>query len=125
MTTLDERDTAILDRKLTRLNSKPGPRVGDFVRFKDGVERRISYIWDGCPGTPVQTSPSGSYYLGEGDVSMSGGLCSGVPMDTLTLTPHLKGGTVWFFHHDERTAHNATETRISFRVYDCTEEAPS
>jgi hypothetical protein len=40
---LDDRDKAILAARVAAFDSTEGPRVGDYVRFADGVTRRISY----------------------------------------------------------------------------------
>src|SRR5438309_10692209 len=103
--TFDERDEAILCERTEALNKRDGPRIGDFVIFADGIERRISYIWgfenqDGfwsARPDSVQTSDGGSYYLGEGYVSMSGSLYTSVPIGTLADTGERKAGQVWFF----------------------------
>jgi len=121
ITTLDTRDAAILAERVTTLDKQTGPRVGDYVRFADGTVRRISYDW----GDSLQTSAGGSYYLGNGYVSMSGSLYSGVPAETLTDTGERKDGRVWFFHHDYHTAGGGIDVVTSFRVYACTLEATS
>lgn len=117
---LDERDQAILDARVSALNAIPGPRVGDFVRFADGTIRRISHIWDDGP----QTSDGGSYYLGNGYVSMSGGLFPHVPNSSITPTEEKREGSAWFFHHDYATAHNGVGVLVAFRVFDCSLPAP-
>ena len=120
---LDERDEAILAQRVAALDAVEGPRVGDFVRFADGVERRISYIWpeawDDETTSSVQTSDGGSYYLGDGYVSMSGSLYTGVHGRTLTLTDEQREGSVWFFHHNQHVAHNGVDVMIPFRVFTC------
>lgn len=122
----DERDAGIVQERMATLNMIEGPRVGDHVDFADGTHRRISYIWPGEDGEAgsVQTSDGGSYYLGHGYVSMSGSLFTGVKPETLTPTG-TRPGAVWIFHHDFVTAHNGVHTRMPFRVYTCTEPAPT
>jgi len=113
-TELDERDLEIFSQRFHRLQDKHGPRVGDFVRFADGHEERISHIWpDG-----VQTSEGGSFYLGDGYCSFSGGLNTAIPTDELEYRAEHKRGSVWFFHHDHFTAHNGVTTDLDFRVYE-------
>jgi len=112
---LDEKDQRILAGRVAALDEVEGPRVGDFVRFADGVVRRVSYHW----GDTVQTSDGGSYYLGNGWVSMSGSLYPGVPVGLLTLTDETRDGSVWFFHHDWAKAHNGVHASIPFRVFSC------
>jgi hypothetical protein len=125
-TELDDRDQEILAHRVGLLNKVEGPRVGDFVTFSNGVERRISYIWRDEQGTllNVQTSDGGSYYLGDSYVSMSGGLFPGVKPETLALTDSKREGSVWFFHHDLWIAHNGVGATLEFRVFTCTQEAP-
>lgn len=125
-TQLDEQDTEILLRRFHAFCDKHGPREGDYVRFSDGVMRRISFItpleWlPECDS--VQTSDSGSWYLGEGYCSFSGSLFLGVKRETLRDSGERKPGRVWFFHHDYRTAHNGVETEIDFRVFNCSESS--
>ncbi len=117
----DDRDAAILEQRTIAYDKRQGPRVGDFVIFADGVTRRVSYIWDwdSDDDTSVQTSDGGSYYLGDGYVSMSGGLYIGVPGKSLTLTDEVRDGRAWFFHHDYHTAHNGVDVSLPFRVFTC------
>lgn len=126
LTPLDDRDQAILAERTAALDAVEEPRVGDFVVFADGVTRRISYHWHDGAGWDggYQSSDGGSYYLGTGYVSMSGGLYTTVPKETLTLTDEKRDGSVWFFHHDHHTAHNGVDVMIPFRVYACSLPAP-
>ena len=117
--TMDERDRAILAERVADLQTIEGPRVGDFVIFADGVERRISHHW----GDSVQTSDGGSWYLGDGYCNFSGSLHPGVPVDSLTSTGETKPGAVWFFHHDSWRAHNGVQASAPFRVFSCSEES--
>jgi hypothetical protein len=110
----DERDAFILAGRKEELDKREGPRVGDWIRFADGAERRISHDW----GDSFQYSEGGSFYLGNGYVSFSGGLEPGIPADSLKLTSEVKDGDVWFFHHDYQTAHNGVPATIKFRVYE-------
>lgn len=121
--TFDDRDALLVASRRVALDAVAGPRVGDFVIFADGVTRRISHVWDCWEDMPasVQTSDDGSYYLGDGYVSMSGGLHPGIPSDTLTLTDELRPGAVWIFHHDLWGAGRGVETEIPFRVFTTTE----
>src|SRR4051812_29340518 len=57
----DACDEALVRRRVAWLEEDPGPRVGDVVRFSDGVEHRIAHLWE----DGVQTSRSGSFYLSE------------------------------------------------------------
>ena len=127
-TTLDARDESILAHRQTLLDRIEGPREGDHVLFPNGTERRISFVspdsW--LPEvSAVQTSDSGSWYLGEHGCSFSGSLHPPVKHETLTLTEETRDGAVWFFHHDHARAHNGIRTVASFRVYQCNENAPT
>lgn len=124
---LDARDAAILAERVAALDAVPGVRVGDYVRFPDlPVLRRVSYVWRDEHGAvlSVQTTTGGSFYLGRGYVSMSGGMSPGVPEDAFTLTDETRGGSVWFFHHDWHTAHNGVDAVVDFRVFAASTPAP-
>lgn len=120
--TFDDRDAEILATRAAALMKNP-INVGDFVRFADGVTRRISYIWTDEHGAHlpngIQTSAGGSYYLGSCYVSFSGALFNGVPFESLTDTGDTHDGDVWFFHHDYHTANNGVHCTAKFRVWTC------
>lgn len=110
----DELDQAIFARRLAQRGSVSAPRVGDFVRFSDRLER-ISHDW----GDHVQTSEGGSFYLGEGgNAWFSGGLNPSVPKEYLRRTAEIMNGRFWFFHRDFWAAHNGVDVTASCRVYD-------
>lgn len=119
----DERDADILRARTASLAANP-INVGDFVTFSDGTTRRVSYIWvwDDKPQS-IQTSHSGSFYLGDGYVSFSGALFNGVPFESLTDTGDMHDGRVWFFHHDFAERDNGVECTAKFRVWRCSAEA--
>lgn len=114
---LTARDEEILATRRAALDAIEGPRVGDYVVFADGESRRFAYDWD---ESGIQTCKGGSFYLGNGYVSMSGGLEPPIPHDTLRRTEETRDGAVWFFHDDWHKAHNAVNVLIPFRVYTCT-----
>lgn len=121
---LDDRDQGIVDQRMSALDAQPGPRVGDFVIFADGTERRISHDW----GDALQTSDltglwSGRFYLGNGFASFSGGLHPGIPAATFTDTGETRDGSAWIFHHDVRRAHNGVDFTAPFRVFRCSQVA--
>jgi hypothetical protein len=127
-THLDDYDRGILHERERAFNDpwRPTvPREGEFVRFADGTVRRISHVWRDEHDTvlSVQTSDSGSYYLGRGYMTMSGSLFRGVKPDTLKATEERMVGRAWFFHHDMHQAHNAVHVEIRLRVWDCSLEA--
>jgi hypothetical protein len=116
----DDRDAAILAARVAAFDPVEGPRVGDYVEFIDGVTRQISYVWpDG-----VQTSDGGSFYLGDGYMSFSGGLYPTVPTETLTLTDDVRETWAWFFHHDDWTGDNDVHVPVLMRVWKSTAKAP-
>jgi hypothetical protein len=117
----DDKDQAILDMNMAEMNKRKGPRVGDWIRFADGVERRISYIWDFGDENRIQTAMGdGSFYLAFGYCSMSGGMYRGIDAATLTETSETKDGMIWFFHHDFAMAHNGVYKAVPFRVFTST-----
>ena len=126
---MDERDVAIITSRMQALDLVEGVRVGDWLRFADGGEQRVSHVWkdDDWQG-PVQTTDcrfGASWYLGHGYLSFSGGLLDGVSADTLTLTDERKPGSCWIFHHDYRCAGGGVDAVVPFRVYQCTEDTPT
>jgi hypothetical protein len=123
---LDERDRQIIWERRHSIELIDGPRVGDYVDFADDTRRRVAYIWRDEHGEAfsVQTCEGGSFYLGNGYVSMSGSLYGGVKPETLTLTGETAPGSAWIFHHDHHTRDNGVDVTIPFRVYRCSEDAP-
>ena len=126
---LDQRDAETVAARMTSLNAQPGPRVGDFVRFADGIERRISHVWPEMPDTDgwragAQTSDGGSWHLGEYGCGFSGGLYPLVGLDTLTDTGETQDGCAWIFHHGHKCAGGGVDFLAAFRVFTCSEEAP-
>ena len=112
----DDRDAAIFAARVAAFDPAGGPCVGDYVEFIDGVTRQVSHVWpDG-----VQTSDGGSFYLGNGCMSFSGGLYPTVPIETLTLTDDVRETLAWFFHHDEWTAGNSVYMPVPMRVWKST-----
>lgn len=132
--TADERDAEHVATLMATFDERPCPRVGDYVIFADGVTRRCSYHWhDGDYSRGewppkwdggMQTSDGGSFHLGRFGVSMSGGLYSTVPTDSLTLTAERRTGACWVFHHDMAGAGRAVTFYPEWRVYRCDREAP-
>ena len=114
--TLDKQDQDILARRVATLNKDASPRVGDWVKFSDGIMRRISHI----RSHDIQTSDRGRYYLGDGCVMfMSGDLFHAISTDSLALADEVRPGSVWFFHHDYPREGNSVDVTIPFRVYAC------
>lgn len=122
---LDEKDQIILKQRQVLLDksAQAGPMQGDFIRFADGEYRRIAHVWTG-DGQPEHIQPNlasqgGSYYLGEGYVSYSGGLASAIPWCHFSRSSERMRGVIWFFHHDYATAHNGVYDYADFQVWNC------
>lgn len=114
--TADQEDLRLLRARVMMMDSRPGPRVGDYVQFKAGTLRRISHVWNDS----VQTSRGGSFYLGIGGwVAFSGSLFEGTPKAALRLAEYTHPGSVWFFHHDFATAGGGVVFEVKFRVFLC------
>lgn len=124
----DDRDAGILIERRSMLFSQPfQPAQGDWIEFACGTVRRISHVWLDDNGRPksIQSSTGGSWYLGRGYISHSGGLFTGVPASTLAPTDQRRDAPIWFFHHDQHRAHNGVHAKVPVRVWKCSQEAPS
>lgn len=137
MIEFDARDGEIVTRRAAALDRIPGPRVGDYIDYADGITRRIAHMWPADWHDDniarAQVTDGGSFYLGgtgeriaagtlaegEGYVSYSGSLYPGIRVNTLQLAGS-RNGRVWIFHHDWPQAHNGVDAEIAFRVYACT-----
>lgn len=108
----DARDAEILAKLESAWDRRQGPRVGDFVLIGDRYGR-FSHDW----GDGLQWSENGSFYLGEGYASFSGGLNKTIPLENLTLTDETRAGDFWFFHHGFAQAHSGVGARIACRVW--------
>lgn len=114
----DERDAAILAENTETWNTRPGPRVGDFVRMPDGDMRRFTYDWsDGLQTTHPRLQDQ-SFFFGRGYMSFSGSLDSSIPLERIHETNETKEGRVWFFHHNEAKAHNGVYCSVVCRVFE-------
>jgi hypothetical protein len=112
----DQRDYAFVLKCFEELEKINGPRVGDYCILPNGEYRRFAYDW----GEDIQITGSygdGSFYLGKGYVSMSGGLDPAIPKTCLTLTEEKKKGYYWTFHHNFHFAHNGIGIMALCRVY--------
>ena len=117
----DEEDAKILEQRLKAFNERQGPRVGDFIRFVDGVLRRIG---EHIEGVGYQSTDGGQFYLGEGYCAYSGTLHPLVPEHSLMSTGETRSGSAWFFHHNQRFAHNGVDVEVEFRLFACMYAAP-
>ena len=109
----DFKDQAIAELRINEWNKDTDPRVGDYVIMPDGTFERFSYRWP----EGLQTSKGGSFYLGTGYASFSGGLNPSIPNEKIQGTTEKKTGTFWIFHHDYMTAFNSVGVRAECRVY--------
>lgn len=103
----------LLARRIAMRDEEDGPRVGDYVIFPDGTTNRFSYDW----GESVQTSPGGSWYLGDGYTSFSGALDPPVPKESLKDTGESQVGRFWFFDGNYARAGGGVNVEVPCRVY--------
>jgi len=111
----------IFNDRVEALNKITTPRVGDFLKLPYGLYTRFTHEWDDS----IQTGGSehGSYYLGDGYCSYSGGLDSGVKFKDIQPTSETKEGKVWFFDKNMSGADRGVDFKIPFRVYELKEGA--
>lgn len=124
----DARDQAILDARQAAFLAVTRIKVGDFVRFPDGSERRATYVWPDEQGNAdgIQTgSVYGSYYLGDGYMDYSGSLYHCQDARQFERTGEFKQGRAWFFHHDYHRAFGGIDVLVNCPVWICREEAKS
>jgi hypothetical protein len=123
MVEADDRDREHVAEIMAALDADPRPRVGDFIRFKDGAILRIAILerWDGPDSwSLLQPARSGRWYLGTGGADYSGGPASGLPRGTvLTDSGERRTGSVWVFHHGLRGNGRGVDLDASWRIYDC------
>jgi hypothetical protein len=118
---LGEADREIVRWRVAANHDRQGPQTGDFVRFSDGVVRRISYVWP----EDVQTSDQGFYHLLDtGGVSMSGSHYLPVKLSTLSATAELREGEAWISRHESKDTDGRVTFKAPFRVFACREPAP-
>ena len=115
-----ERNLPALARRLASFDKRAGARVGDFIRLPDihpklGQWTRITHDH----GDLLQTGggAGGSYYLGNGYLSYSGGLDHGVTPDCLLATDQTKEGSVWFFDGEMSGAGRGVDFTAPMRVF--------
>lgn len=123
------RDPAVIAKQVKILNDRmkvyneiPGARVGDWIREKSGRMTRATYDWnrEGQTDDIIQHSGSeyGQFYLGDGYLSYSGGLDTGIRKNQLRDTGKMKNGEVWFFKDDWHTGGNGIDFMVPFRVFE-------
>jgi hypothetical protein len=114
----------ILASRVAKYNERPNACVGDYLKLWTKSEpcpawlfeyTRFTHDW----GDRIQTggSAGGRYYLGDGFLSYSGSLDSGVDHADLVATAETKPGNVWFFHEDISGAGRGVDFQIPQRVF--------
>ena len=122
------RQDKILSDRMHIYNAIPGCRVGDWIREINGRLTRATHDWnqDNETDQVIQHGGGeyGQFYLGNGYISYSGGLDTGITKNTLHDTGEIKKGKVWFFIDDYHTSHNSIEYMVDFRVYEVINDIP-
>jgi hypothetical protein len=114
-----EPNEQILQRRMEAFNRRAGARVGDFLRLPQPDPRcpeftRFTHDW----GDSIQTGGmDGSFYLGHGFLSYSGGLDPGIAHTDLLPTTETKPGHVWFFDGDISGAGRGVSFSVLLRVF--------
>lgn len=115
---LSNRNKEILTQLSSAYNEKAGPRIGDWLKLPYGLYTRFTHFWD----SSIQTG-TGSFHLGEGYISYSGGLDSGIAKADLIPTNELKSGSVWIWDKGEVGPGRGVQCEIMFRVFELKEGA--
>lgn len=96
-----------------RIQQSQEIQAGDVVRLKDGTLRRVAHVW------PDGYQPTGFYYgsfaLGNGYASYSGGLDPLEPFPT--PTEETMPVEFWFPHHNRLKAGSGVRCKIPVRVW--------
>lgn len=121
---LDSVDAHILAERIRARALLSGPRIGDMVRFADGITRWFAI--DHGPDHGIQTASAGGFYLSAngGRLEFSGIPQPSVKYDTLTLTGEQVTVGAWFFHHHRAGTDNHIAVEVPARVYECSLTAP-
>lgn len=111
----------ILENRVALYNQRSGARVGDYLQLPHGELTRFTHDW----GDSIQTggSDGGSYYIGNGYLSYSGGLDSGVQKKDIRKTNKTKSGSVWFFDGDVSGANRGVYFNVEFRIFKLKKDA--
>lgn len=67
-------NSEILKKRIQIYNKEVGPRVGDWIDFPDGSQKRIAHNWGDKYQPTMYKGDTGSFYFGNGYVSYSGSL---------------------------------------------------
>ena len=97
-------------------------RIGDFVLEPGGKCTRVTQVWEYKNGKPesvqVGGTYGGSFYLGAGYMSYSGGLDPSISVKKLHLTDKTMCGVIWFFNQDRLGEGRGVYYEMDFRVYE-------
>jgi len=111
---LNDKNKAILAEKEKAFDAIPGPRIGDFY-INENNYSRFTHDW----GDSIQSqyeNINGSFYLGNGYVSYSGGLSPAISKVDLELTNGVKEGVFWFFNENMAMANNGIKVWLNCRL---------
>lgn len=114
-------DAELARQRLNALNTRNGPRVGDFVWFPDADKpRRFACdLSDGSMQTTHKQSNDSSFHITRGGYcNFSGSLDSPIWLDQCHDTGNKLLGRVWFFSRSLSGAHRDVNIRLPFRVYE-------
>lgn len=114
---LDKQDADIIKTRMGKRVMLSGPQVGDYVRFMDGTEQRISYVWE--KSFQVEANVGSYYLLKSGHLSMSGAHFPALDVRILKRVDQTREGEAWIFHHDQHTKDNGVYFLAQFRVWEC------
>lgn len=116
----DEKDAAALQEAQTRrdLAFRARPRVGDIIRFPNGAETRVTYVWADHCQTVGKHGPASFALLWDGECSYSGSLDRGVMHEHLRFTGERKQARAWIFHHGIAMAHNGVDVMLNVHVFE-------
>jgi len=79
-----------------------------------GLFTRFTHAWDDT----IQTGGGqGGFYLGNGYISYSGSLDSGVKYSDIEQTSEVKAGSIWFFDKGISGAGRGVDYTMNFRVF--------
>lgn len=109
-----QNNLAILKDRIEQYDKIEGPRVGDYLELPFGMFTRFTHAWD--DGIQIGGG-SGSYYLGNGHISYSGGLDPSIEYEFLKPTDKKKDGMVWFFHENSAGGGRGVHFYMPFRVF--------
>lgn len=118
MQKIDETDRQLLKERSNEFNEKPGARLGDFIKLKNGKLLRITVIHEDDDVQAIGTTKS-NIYLGGGTFVQHNGCCGDIicKLNQLKQTDESQMGGVWFFHHGEVGPDRRVDLQMNFRVY--------